>query len=198
MPSLTTVSRAIVMIVAGVIVVKGWQLYGPSNEQVKNFAAAALETAQTAWNGTAASGNEPPVVDPRSAPPTLAGNAEPRVQPLIESAPQLAPLPKESADSSALAGTFPAPVVGAPPAATDEQMVAKLLAQLQQLGAADAHVVPWGSSGQLYRCFCKAKLAIASPLARHFEAVAGEPTAAVEQVVAKVEAWRTEQQNFLR
>jgi hypothetical protein len=41
-------------------------------------------------------------------------------------------------------------------------------------------------------------LAATSPLARHFEAVAGAPTAAVEQVVAKVEAWRTEQQSVLR
>ena len=35
------------MVATGVIVVKGWQLYGPSTEQVKTFAVAqAMEKAQ--------------------------------------------------------------------------------------------------------------------------------------------------------
>ncbi len=76
--------------------------------------------------------------------------------------------------------------------------VASLLAKLHEIGAADAQVGPWGASGQFYRCCCQAKLAESSPMARHFEAVAEEPIAAVEQVVAKVEAWRTQQQSLLR
>jgi hypothetical protein len=108
------------------------------------------------------------------------------------------PLPSGGATAETIAGGTALPAADQSPTNTDEQVVSRLLSQLQELGAADAQVMPWGSSGQLYRCCCQAKLAETSPLARHFEAVAGEPTAAVEQVVAKVEAWRTEQQNLLQ
>ncbi len=199
MPSLTTVYRAIVMIVAGVIVVQGWQLYGPSAEQVTTFATAAFEKAQAAWNGSGqqAASTSSVAVDPRGAAPPLA-EAAAVVPPSIGSAPQLVPLPNAGADTttgiSEPAGVAPVPSTPT----TEEDAVAKLLTQLQTLGAADAQIVDWGSSGQLYRCCCRAKFAETSPLARHFEAVADERTAAVEQVVAKVEAWRTEQQNLLR
>jgi hypothetical protein len=76
--------------------------------------------------------------------------------------------------------------------------VSPLLARLEELGGADAQVSEWGSGGQLFRCRCRAKVGNESPLARHFEAIASEPVLAVEQVVAKVEAWRTEQQGLLR
>jgi hypothetical protein len=200
MPSITTVFRAIVMIATGVIVVKGWQHYGPSNEQVKTFAVAALEKAQTVWNGSpgdAASASSA-IIDPRSGEPSVLGDASPIAPTAIAPAPQLVPLRSEAADTATNADNSASPGMAPLTAPAGEQLVAQRLAQLQQLGAADAKVAPWGSSGQLFRCCCRAKLAESSPLARHFEAVAGEPTAAVEQVVAKVEAWRTEQQKLLR
>ena len=200
MPSSSTVFRAIVMIVAGVFVAKGWQLYGPSNEQLKTFAAAAMEKAQVAWNGSPDNAiNSPPqAIDPRSAAPPVVADAPPASPPPLEPAPQLVPLTNGDADAGTSVNNAAPPGTAPPTPTADEEAVARLLEQLQQLGAAEAQVGPWGSSGQLFRCYCRAKLSETSPLARHFEAVAGEPTAAVEQVVAKVEAWRTEQQNLLR
>jgi hypothetical protein len=185
------------MIATGVIVVKGWQLYGPSNEQVKTLAFSALEKAQAAWSGSPKTANDsPPIADPRLASPPVAAAAASIIPAPMDLAPQLVPL--DVAKSGENAGDL-APSTMAPPAATTEQQhVAELIAQLQQLGAPDAQVVQWGSSGRLFRCSCKAKLAEASPLARHFEAVANAPTEALEQVVAKVEAWRTQQQGLLR
>ncbi len=67
--------------------------------------------------------------------------------------------------------------------------------RLEQLGAADTHLSPWGSEGQLFRFSCRAPLANAPTMTQHFESVAAEPSLAVEQVVAKVEAWRVAQRD---
>ena len=69
------------------------------------------------------------------------------------------------------------------------------MSRLEQLGGADPKVAPWGSSGHLFRCCCQAPLANSPAVTQHFESVAAEPALAVEQVVAKVEAWRTAQRN---
>jgi hypothetical protein len=45
----------------------------------------------------------------------------------------------------------------------------------------------------MYRCQCRVALGDSPNVTRHFEAVAEKPAAAVEQVVAKVEAWRAMQ-----
>ncbi|MCI0333643.1 MAG: hypothetical protein L0228_10525 [Planctomycetes bacterium] len=202
MPSLRTVYRAIVMIATGVIVVKGWQLYGPSTEQVKTIAVTAMEKVQASWNesqqGTTDAAS--PAGDPRAAaPPLVAEQSSAVVDPEpISAAPKLVPLVNAGENTPYGAGeavlTAPAPLAPA----LEADGLAPLLTRLQAMGGADAQVAPWGSSGQLYRCCCRAKLSETSVLARHFEAVASEPVAAVEQVVAKVEAWRTEQQTLLR
>jgi hypothetical protein len=200
MPSLKTFYRAVVMIVTGVIVVKGWQLYGPSTEQVKTFAVAAMEKAQTAWNASQQPADDAAIAanDPR----TSALVAEPQAAasttaPANVEAPQLV--------TSANAGPDTLGGIGSAVTATQEPLsdkradgVEALMTRLQEMGGADAEVGAWGSSGELFRCCCKAKFAETSPLARHFEAVANEPTAAIAQVVSKVEAWRMEQQNLLR
>jgi hypothetical protein len=77
------------------------------------------------------------------------------------------------------------------PAPQDGDRLPKLLARLEQLGGIDPQLAAWGSSGQLYRFRCRATLADAPNYTRHFEAVAPEPLVAVENVIAKVEAWRT-------
>jgi cytoskeletal protein RodZ len=195
MPSLTTVVRALVMIVTGLMVVKGWQLYGPSTEQVRTFAVAALEKAQAAWNESAenSSDAQSTPVDPRTNAPDVVMQGVPvaTTPTPIATAPQLVPL-NTNADvvtGARDAASAPATLTATPA----EDAVAKLLTQLEVMGVADAQVAPWGTSGGLYRCCCRAKLAETSVVARHFEAVADNPTAAVEQVAAKVEAWRTEQ-----
>jgi hypothetical protein len=196
MPSLNTVYRAVVMIATGLIVVKGWQLYGPSTEQVKTFALTALEKAQAALGETGHGGANPAPTtkDPRLLLPQTAGTNPTDAEPNDGAdaiAPPLAVAPPALADFS----TAPVRPVETE---TDGDDLTPLLARLQELGGSDAKIAPWGTSGELYRCCCQAKVAESSPIARHFEAVASEPAAAVEQVVAKVEAWRTERQSLLR
>src|SRR6185369_4765830 len=77
----------------------------------------------------------------------------------------------------------------------DDDRVKTLMSRLQQLGGSDPKVAAWGSGGHLYRCCCQAPLANSPAVTQHFESVATEPALAVEQVVAKVEAWRTAQRN---
>lgn len=203
MSSLRTVFRAVVMIATGIVIVKGWGLYGPTNEQLKSLTASALEKAARAWNQpsqeTALA--QPPASDPRILLPqqvTADANAAPLASTeSFSEAPPLVPLANSgpntlSSNGDSIASTHE-PLKDDPADA-----VSDLLSQLQKIGGAEAQVAPWGSSGGLYRCCCRAKLGEESALARHFEAVAAEPAAAVEQVVAKVEAWRTEQQNLLR
>jgi hypothetical protein len=202
MPSMTTLYRFVVMVAVGIIVVTGWKHFGPSTEQMKSFAVAGIEKAKAAWNK---SGDGPDanaaVADPRTAAQSLVGNTPSPVSGATSqppaAAPQLVPLANSGQDELFGIGA----TTGEAPAQAANQAgaggVEPLLAKLQEIGGADAKVVEWGSSGELFRCSCRAK-SDASPLARHFEAVAAEPVAAVEQVVAKVEAWRSQQHNVLR
>ena len=202
MPTMTTVYRAMVMIAAGAIVVMGWRHYGPSTEQVKTFAVAAMDKARAALTESQSPATTPPapLADPRTmAPPLVAGPSPvvPDSTPFAPTAPQLVPSPNTGVNPPSETGD--ANLATHEPSADEARDgVALLLAKLQEIGAADAQVGPWGASGQFYRCCCQAKLAESSPMARHFEAVANEPIAAVEQVVAKVEAWRSQQRNSLR
>jgi hypothetical protein len=202
MPSMTTLYRFVVMVAVGIIVVTGWKHFGPSTEQVKSFAVAGMEKAKAAWNESA-DGPDADVAaaDPRTATQSLVAETPPPVSDTTSqppaAAPQLVPLANSGQDALFGAGTSTVEAPGQSGAEAGAGGVEPMLAKLQQIGGADAKVVEWGSSGELYRCSCRAK-SDASPLARHFEAVAAEPVAAVEQVVAKVEAWRNQQQNVLR
>ena len=46
MPSTQTFFRLSVMVGVGVVAVKGWHLYGPTNEQVKNGSHASVEVVR--------------------------------------------------------------------------------------------------------------------------------------------------------
>ena len=203
MPTFSTIYRAIVMIAVGVIVVKGWQLYGPTNEQAKSFGVRALDMAQSAWNNTQQPATESsgPAADPRM----VIQPAAPIVAPPLQTAPPLqAPLEPilpvtglVPQPSDVPATTVPSPGITMEgtevlPIEVTERLPL-LYAKLEQLGGADPQLAPWGSSGELFRFRCRASLADTPAYARHFEAVAAEPVLAVEQVVAKVEAWRIDQ-----
>ncbi len=210
MPSFQTIYRATVMLAVGAIVIKGWQLYGPSADQVKSAAVSAMDMAETAWKNWQKPGNAPPPADARGAAPSFpnASPQAPAMPPvtLAPSAPLLSPAPAENATANAssapaapmtanqVPATQPMEQVTRDPATIAERVPA-LLSRLEQLGAADPKVSPWGSSGRLYRCSCGAALANSPAFTQHFEAVATEPALAVEQVVAKVQAWQTAQRN---
>jgi hypothetical protein len=193
MSSFTTVLRATVMLATAVVLVKGWQLYGPSTQQVKSWTAAIVERAHLAWNdepqlepenrGPASQANLPD-----SFPSTLAastggiGETEFPAVPPLDSGPVPATVPNPNKSSPASQSDL-----------VDAAQIPALLARLERLGAVDPQLAAWGSSGQLYRFCCRAAVGNSPMHTRHFESVAAEPLEAVEQVVAKVEAWRGEQ-----
>jgi hypothetical protein len=194
MPSFTTVYRAAVMIVAGVIVVKGWQVYGPSTEQMKSFGLGTLEMAQAALNsaqgGKVQTGGA--ATDPRLAAPAPAAVIPAAA---LEPAPLLTTPSDERAPARAdktlpSIGAFENPLPQPEPVSGEAVGLPQMYARLEELGASNPQLTPWGKSGQLYRFHCRAALHDAPTCVRHFEAVAVEPVAAVEQVVAKVKAWR--------
>jgi hypothetical protein len=194
MSMLRTFYRAVVMVAAGVIVVKGWQLYGPSTASVKAFAVEAMDKAQAAW-GQSRSQTQPPA--------TLAEDPRPQVAPLDAAAQNVAQT--TAPPFAAAGGTVTAPelsaisedgsvLVAASPAADGQsERLPQLLARLENMGCADPQLGAWGSSGKLYRFSCQAQLGDTAAFTQHFEAVAEQPVEAVEQVVAHVEAWRDRQ-----
>jgi hypothetical protein len=194
MSPLRTIYRVIVMVAAGVVVVMGWQLYGPPTEKVKAFAVSAIERAQAAWNQS----------QEQTPPETLAEDPRPQSAPLIASDPGAAATPfatgneptaapELSVSNDAAAPTAVTPSTELLAAEQESDRLPQLLARLEQIGGAKPELGEWGSSGHLYRCSCRAHLSNSPAFVRHFEAVAEEPAAAVEQVVASVEAWRAEQ-----
>ncbi len=205
MPSFTTIYRAFVMLAAGAIVFKGWQLYGPSAEKVKSVAVSTIDMAQAAWNNRQTSGGETrPAAEPRGAAPPFAQTAQPApadmaIVPPPLSTQSITPNAPVDAVSNMSIQSIPvsvAPLAETSPAASkNDDLVQALLSRLEQLGGAEPKLAPWGSSGHLFRCSCRAPLVNSPVVTQHFESVAAEPALAVEQVVAQVENWRTAQRN---
>jgi hypothetical protein len=188
MPSIQTIYRAVVMVAVGVVGVKAWQLYGPTSEQVKSTLTQVVETVQSTIN----SRQPPPVntpADPRLASPPIAATATIDPPP-APSAPTEPPrlLPQSTPLGTANIEPEVAPITAPDP-------VPQLLSRLESLGATNTNLSPWGSNGNLYRFTCRAPLANAPTMTQHFESIAAEPAAAVEQVLAKVEACRVVQRD---
>lgn len=205
MPSFTTIFRAAVMLAVGAIVFKGWQMYGPPAEQVKSVAVRAVDFAQAAWkNFQAPDKAAKPATEPVGGAPPFAQALHPpapegAIVPPALSNQTLTPSPPAGAIPSTSAPATQTPitplaVTTAAPGANDDR-VKTLMSRLEQLGGSDPKLAPWGSSGHLFRCSCQAPLANSPAVMQHFESVAVEPALAVEQVLAKVEAWRTAQRN---
>ena len=185
MTPLRTIYRLVVMAAAGVIVIKGWQLCGPTTDQVKAFAVDAIELAAAAWDRTKSPAMPPDALADDPRPPAISLNADGVSVPSVVAPPIIR-----------ASETVAAPAVNAPFPAAPERLP-ELLAHLQEIGGANPQLGAWGSSGELYRFSCRAQLPDSPLFVRHFEAVANEPLAAVEQVVANVEAWRAERQHDL-
>jgi hypothetical protein len=200
MPSFQTLFRAVVMIGVGVVAVKSWHLYGPTNEKVRAVVTQGVEMLRNAVQSRQQATPET-LPDPRTTP--RVGDAK---QPAVSIAPApvvmppTAPLaqteaPKLLPDRGSAPGpASPAPSAVSPIAGAGDRMP-ELMSRLQKLGAADTNLAPWGSDGRLYRFSCRAPLANVPAMTQHFESVAEQPTAAVEQVLAKVEAWQVAQRD---
>lgn len=193
MSPLRTTFRVVIMVSVLAVVVKGWFLYGPSREQVSSVGVRAIELGDSLLSrfrdptppAAAPQGGPPPFV----ATPAEAGPSAQRLPPTL-SPPAVGEVQLASAidpAGPAVASQMVAPV--SQPAGVDARIEAAL-AQLDELGAGQHQLQPWGTSGQLYRFCCSAAWGSGPDYSRHFEAVAAEPAAAVEQVVGQVAAWR--------
>jgi hypothetical protein len=197
MPTFKTLLRAAVMLAAAIAIVKGWQLYGPTTQQLKSWTARFAERVHVALSDQpqlAPEANE--AIGNSSAVHAVPANLPPLVVPTpgrFESTgfPAVPAIAADNATSATPAANQIVPAADTGPIAADR--MPSLIARLERLGAVDTQLAPWGSSGNLHRFSCKAALAGSRSYTRHFEAVAAEPHAAVEQVVSKLEAWRTEQ-----
>ncbi len=196
MSSLRTVFRAVIMLSVLAVVVKGWMLYGPSREQVSSLGVRAIELGDSLLGRFR--DPEPTAADPQLEPPpfvatpVVPGSPAQRLPAPIS--PPVGEVQLASAAEPAVPAFAQSPAPpAAQPAAADTPIEAAL-AQLEQLGAGQHQLQPWGSGGQLYRFCCSAAWGDAPGYSRHFEAVAAEPLTAVEQVVNQVAAWRAAEQ----
>jgi hypothetical protein len=199
MPSFQTLFRAVVMLGVGVVAVKGWQLYGPTNEKVKTVVAQGVDMLRNAVQSRQQSTADA-LPDPRTTPrvgdtkqPAVSTAPAPMVMPTAPLA--QAEAPKLLPDRGPAPGPASPPPSAVSPIAGVSDRMPELMSRLQKLGAADTNLAPWGSDGRLYRFSCRAPLANAPAMTQHFESVAEQPTAAVEQVLAKVEAWQVAQRD---
>jgi hypothetical protein len=196
MPSFTTMLRAAVMLVAAIVVVKGWQLYGPSAKQLKSWTARIAERVQIALSDRPqlAPVTSGPAAELKPVATSPAGMPSRVAPPSHFEATGFNEIPPITADSTKGPVPGSSDVAPVPQAASiDSDRMPTLLARLERLGGVDPQLAAWGSGGKLYRFCCRAALADTPRYTRHFESVAAEPHTAVEQVVAKVEAWRLEQ-----
>lgn len=208
MPSFQTILRATVMAAVIAVVVKGWQLYGPTNEQVKSAVTQATDVGRAIldrWKQEPKAAVEDPrlavprgqLLTPPVMPPSAAQAAVPPLLPAIQ--PEAPKLLLEQSAATAERPNPPTTAVANPPASSanigTKDRMPELMSRLAQLGAADTNMVTWGDGGQMYRFSCRAPLTNAPIMMQHFESVAAEPTQAVEQVVAKLEAWRVAQRD---
>jgi hypothetical protein len=211
MESLKTAFRLVVMLAAIGIGYKAWQLYGPPAEQFKSLALRALDAARSALDSTGQNngGTTALTADPRPMAPTFdAMPPAPAVTSQVMQAQAVVPTselpaptpitpPALAPPPSRLPAPDPLPVAAGENTAAvtvgEDDRLKSLYARLEQLGAHEPQLAAWGSGGQLYRFSCQASLAEIENLNRHFDAVAAGPQAAVEAVVAKVEAWRSAQ-----
>jgi hypothetical protein len=195
MSPLTTIYRTFVMVAAGIIIVKGWQLYGPPADRVREMAVRALAAAQEVLSKTAVPTESAANLAPHPGSSEVTGLPINPINGVV--APPLAmttdaklsPAPPAETTGSEVRGDLPVTNQHA----TEARPLPELLTRLEELGVSQPQLVPWGSGG-LYRCSCRAGLNESPILTRHFEAVAAEPSVAVEQVAAKIRAWRTQHQ----
>jgi hypothetical protein len=181
---MTTAMRAGIMLTVLVGLPAAWVYYGPlpphAQQVVDRVVAAAKEAVE--WDELTARR------EPERIPQHRASAA----------ATATSPAPALVAASSAPSPEAPALIAdtAAPRSLVDR--VAPLRAQLHEWGVAEYRLDLWGARQELYRFSCEMPLAPGSPATEQFEAVAADPQAAVEQVVAEVRRWKDSQLTAMR
>lgn len=171
---MTTALRALIMLAFLVGLPAAWIYYGPLPERAQRTVDRLIHDAKEAvgWNKT--------------SPARATGFATRQQRPAAPGFDAAAPRPGLVGASGGQQE-----VSTANPTA---QKLEPLLARLRELGVAGYALERWGNGGQWYRFRCEMPLAATSAM-QQFEAVAVDPQATVEQVVAEVSSWRLAQQS---
>lgn len=170
------ITRTIIMLGTLAVGMMAWQVYGPPPERLAPIVNRAMELANQTLGRDEA---EPRALE--MPPPRLSAIDDPTVLPLPERMPlRVDPevAPATHTQASHAAETSP------------QGSVEELLERLRSLGGVDVEMKPWGATGQAYRCQCRVASVENPALERHFDAIATDPRAAIEQVLAEVERWR--------
>jgi len=214
MSSFRTFFRVVVMLAALGLVAKAWYHYGLTLGELQAIGSRGVEVASELWEkywqspGTSSAlavddQRQSTIATPPApfVPPT--GPVEPMRLPATTTAPgdalpvQLAAGSTAQTAAAEMLPPSPAALPGGilsaatlstsdpPPADPLQAMVERL----NQLGARDQQLTPWGSRGELVRFTCSVPWGGSATFTRQFEAVATTPLAAVEQVTAEIEAW---------
>ena len=170
------VTRTIIMLGTLAVAVMAWQVYGPPPERLAPFVNRAVELAHQSLGRDK---TEP--ISQELAPPQLSAIDDPLALPLP-------PGTSLRVDSEVAPATY---AQESPTSATSPiESTNELLDRVRTLGAVDAELKPWGATGQTYRCQCRVPSVENPVLERHFDAIATDPRAAVEQVLMEIERWR--------
>jgi len=86
----------------------------------------------------------------------------------------------------------------APQPASLAERVEPLLAQLRNWGAEEYQLEPWGEGGCYFRFSCAMPIVEGAAATQLFEAVAADPQASIERVVADVAAWQATKMTAMR
>ena len=106
---------------------------------------------------------------------------------------QTASKPRAARGTVAAPGvTRPVAEATSPGTGSLEQQVEPLLAQLRQFGVAEYALEPWGADHQMFRFHCEMPLAGGVQSTEEFEAIAADPRASIERVVADVSMWKSQ------
>ena len=187
---MATLIRAAVMLSVLVGLPGAWIYYGPlptgAQRVVDRFVAIAKEA--TGWKEAEA--KPQPTWDFTKSAPIAGGDIGTQAQGVTPLAPVAEAPPVQ------IGGALPLPLPEASPElppSTLKERLQPLLQQLEQYGVAGYALHRWGSDGNLYRFHCEMPIAGGS-LTQQFEAVAANPEASVEQVIAEVSEWRMARQ----
>jgi len=194
---MVTTFRALIMLAVLVGLPGAWIYYGPLPEGAQRVVDRVVGVAKEAFKNTRGSSQATkPAWSEATPAPAWTGQPTPTIAASVAS-PSTAPryVSMDSADvnqTSPARSSAPATELATPP--TFAERVEPMLVKLRQLGAAEYAMERWGARGELYRFRCEMPLTASNAMTQQFEAVAADPQATVEQVVAEVTSWRLARQ----
>jgi hypothetical protein len=170
---MVTAIRAAIMLTVLVGLPAAWVYYGPLPDRAQRVVDRFVATAKEAigWKEPA------PSASPAAQSMTPASVTFEQEAAAFDATPNpAASIPQQLKPQPAAAPTL-------------AERVEPLLARLRELGVAEYALEPWGGDSRLFRFHCEMPLAEGGQVTEQFEAIAADPQASIEQVVADVAAW---------